>query len=330
MKEFETNEEIIYGLIIDDLDHAISKENKRILEQWRQASVENEKVYQEFLNVHVNMDKLFELKGYDPQSSWEALDKKLDDKGSAGPRIDIRVNKDRRWYAIAASILVIVSIGYFFGFRDSYEIISTGSKAMYVILPDSTRVDLNSTSTIRYDKKNFLKSRRVELLKGEVFINVTNHKLPQFKLVIGEVEALDIGTSFSVVKTEHTVQVIVENGIIALKQPATEQQVMLTPGKLGTYAIDNKKLRAIDNLNPNYKSWINKEFVFKEVPLWDVAVQLSNVYKEPILIEDAELKNRKLTAKLHYQTLDSVIAVISASLQCKSIKSKGTYILSKD
>jgi len=330
MKEFETNEEIIYGLIIDDLDHAISKENKEILEQWRQTAEANEKVYQEFVSVHINMDRLFELRGYNPQSSWEVLDKKLGKNIGAEYAVNGSNKKNRLWYGIAASILIVFSIGYYFSTKDSYEVVNSGSNATYVMLPDSTRVDLNSATTIRYSKRKFLTNRKLELLNGEVFIKVTNHQLSQFKLIVGEVEAVDIGTSFNVIRTDKAVRVIVENGLIALKESSTNKQVMLTAGKLGTYSLDTKNLKALDNSNPNYKSWINKEFVFNEVPLRDVAVQLSKVYKEPIVIRDAELKNRKLTAKLHYQTLDSVIAVISASLQCKAVKSKGTYIISKD
>jgi transmembrane sensor len=330
MKEFETNEEIIYGLIVDDLDNALSIENKRILEQWRQASLENEKVYQEFFNVHINIDKLFELKGYDPQSSWEVLDRKISRDTDTSRVVNMRPKKVKIWYGIAASIMIIISAGYYFGFKNSDEIISSGQQATYVVLPDSTRIDLNSATRIRYNKRNFLKNRKLELLSGEVFINIVNHKLPQFKLVMGEVEAFDIGTSFSVIRDTKVINVVVENGVVALRQPSINKEVMLTAGKLGTYNLETKSLTALDNLNPNYKSWINKEFVFNEVPLRDVVDQLSDVYKEPILIKDAELKNRKFSAKMHYQTLDSVIAVISASLQCKAVKSEGTYIISTE
>nr|WP_121272694.1 FecR domain-containing protein [Pedobacter schmidteae] len=330
MKKFETNEEMIYGLIIDDLDGIISANDKATLENWRNTSAANEQVYQEFLNVHLNMNKLFERGGYDTQSSWEVLDKKISTAPLAESADAKRGRATKLWYGIAASILIVLSAGYYFTYSNKYEEISTGNKGTYIILPDSTRVDLNSATTIRYRKQTFLKNRKLELLNGEVFINVINHKLPQFKLVIGELEALDIGTSFNVIKTDNSVHVIVENGEIALKEPSADKQVMLTPGKLGTYDVGTKALLAVDNLNPNYKSWLNKEFIFNEVPLKDVASQLSKVYQEPILVKGNSLKYRKLTARLHYQTLDSVIAVISASLQCKATKSKATYILSED
>lgn len=330
MKEPETNEEIIYALIIDDLDEMISAEDKQFLEHWRNASQENEKVYQEFLNVHLKMDELLERRGYDTQSSWEVLDKKISSSMDTGPVINMRSKNAKLWFGIAAAILIILSVGYYFNFTNKYEVVRTGSQGAHILLPDHTRVDLNSATVIRYNKQDFIKDRKLELLNGEVFINVTNHDLPQFKVVLGDVEAVDIGTSFNIVKTNSAIHVIVENGKVALTQASLKKEVLLTPGKLGSYNVHTKALDATDNLNPNYKAWVNKEFVFKEVALSEVADQLSKVYKQSIVINGNDLKNRKLTAKLHYQTLDSAIAVISASLQCKASKSKDAYVISED
>lgn len=330
MKEFEMNDEIIYSLIIDDMDNSISDDNKQLLEQWRQAAEANERIYQEFWSVQINMDKLFKQRGHDAQSSWKVLDQKLDVHHRLKLAATRRRSSTSLWFGIAASVFLVISMGYYFGFKHMDTTISTGEQARYIVLPDGTGIDLNAGTTISYNKQRFLKDRKLELINGEVFINVTNHNLPQFKIIIGEVEALDIGTSFSVTRTPKTIKVIVEKGMVALKQSSTNKELMLTTGKLGIYDLGTKRLSAVDNVNPNYKSWINKQFVFKEVPLQEVIVQLSGVYKEPILIMDKELRNRKLTAKLHYQTLDSVIAVISASLQCKAVKSKGTYTISED
>lgn len=38
---------------------------------------------------------------------------------------------------------------------------------------------------------------------------------------------------------------------------------------------------------------------------------------------------RKLTAHLHYQTPDSALKVITATLQCKMTREEGSYILTE-
>ncbi|MNL23007.1 hypothetical protein D3C87_1443740 [compost metagenome] len=99
-------------------------------------------------------------------------------------------------------------------------------------------------------------------------------------------------------------------------------------GKRGVYNINTGALAATDNQNVNYKAWVDRNFIFKEISVADAVSQLEKVYQVPITIQDEPLKNRKLTASLHYQTLDSTLAVISASLQCKVTKEKNMYVLS--
>jgi ferric-dicitrate binding protein FerR (iron transport regulator) len=122
--------------------------------------------------------------------------------------------------------------------------------------------------------------------------------------------------------------VIVEEGKVAMKRRSAGDQVLLTPGMLGVYNTGTKQLRRTNNTDPNYKAWVDKKFIFREMPFEQVAAQLKKVYKIPLIIKGDDLKSRKLTARLHYQTLDSVLEVISASLQCKVVKEQNVYVLS--
>ena len=117
---------------------------------------------------------------------------------------------------------------------------------------------------------------------------------------------------------------------MALGYSDKSEEVLLTAGKQGVYNINSKALTSARNPDVNYKAWMDKQFIFQEVPFEQVAGQLEKAYNMPLEIRGAELKRRKLTAKLHYQTLDSALAVISASLQCKVTKENNTYVLSGD
>ncbi|WP_316793043.1 FecR family protein [Pedobacter frigoris] len=326
MEQFETNEEFIYSLIIDDLDGTISETDKVILEQWRKTADENERTYNDFRNIQLGIDKLYSRQSADPQLSWEALDHKI----ASEPTV-VKSGNIKMWYKIAAAVLVILSVGYYFMLDSRYVVIRTEDNAAitHVVLPDGTDINLNAATAVRYNKADFLNNRKLELLKGEVFIHVTNHDLKsQFRVAMGEVEAQDIGTSFNVEKQDGKIAVIVEAGIVALKHAPTGKQVVLDSGKLGVYNEETKELSTLNNSDLNYKAWIDRKFTFMEIPLADVAKQMEKVYLIPISIKGDALKNKKLTARLHYQTLDSVLAVISASLQCKVTKEKDNYVLS--
>lgn len=325
MKEFEMNEEI-YGMIIDDMDQAISPEDKALLEDWRKANPANEKTYQDFLNVQLNLDKLYGHVDADANRSWEGLNKKLDDQQSV-----LKVVKPmKRRYAIlriAAIFLVALGVGFYFIRETPAVTIHTdpGAKTAEVLLPDGTKLTLAASTTVKYDKDNFLKDRKLELVKGEIFIKVAKGKV-QFRVDLGDVEAKDIGTSFNIFRDEKEVSVTVEQGIVALRQPAKNQEVTLIAGKSGFYQEDTELLLVRENSNPNYKAWVDKSFMFTETPLTEVASQLEKSYQVKIEIRENQLKQRNFTGRLNYPEIDAALAVISESLQCKVTKSNGVYV----
>jgi transmembrane sensor len=320
MKEFDLNDELIYSLIIESIDQTITPENKILVDCWRTADKEHEKVFQSFIDVQVNLNKINNKYGYDTQSSWESLDKKL----------HIKHRAVFHWYKLAAAVLIILSIGYYLvDHNDKYIVIKTKSNTLTsVTLPDGTQVKLNTATTIRYNESNFMSRRKLELIKGEIFIHVIKHYAPQFVVDLGKVDAQDIGTSFNVLRTAKEVLIIVADGSVALKLSKSNQQVLLEKGQVGLYTFNTEKLESANNSNVNYKAWVDKRFIFNEAPLKEVAGQLEKVYHTTIAINGNNLKNRKFTAQLHYQNIDSAMAVISASLQCKVRKYKDTYVLS--
>lgn len=328
MEDFETQEEFIHMLIIDDLAQTITPENKELLDQWRASNEANEKTYQEFVNIQLGMDLLSTRNGQDVALSWEVLDRKISSQTT-----HLTLEKPNRkiglWYKVAAAVLVVVSVGYYFMMSSKYIVVNTAKNATItrLKLPDGTELNLNAATVVKYDK-DFINNRRLELLEGEVFIHVVKHDGPQFILGLGELEAKDIGTSFNVVRNPNKIAVVVEDGEVALKHTSLNMEVRLTKGKSGIYNMNTKKLSSADNTNQNYKSWVDKKFIFQDVPIGEAIQQLGQVYQVPIHISSESLKNRRLTARLHYQTLDSALNVISASLQCKVTREKDTYVLS--
>lgn len=344
MKNFETNESFIFSLIIEDLEETISAENKIILDQWRKDDVANENLYLEFRSVQINLDKLVERHEVDAQQSWTVLDQKLNQQPAAITENTLIEDKENHqsmklsrnksiasfWLKMAAMLLILSTLGYGYFFWKSKDIvINTGLAVLTnVVLPDGTDLKLNAGTTISYSKNNFLTDRKLVLVKGEAFVQVAPNSTSRFRVELGAVEAKDIGTRFNVSRNEVQSSVIVEEGEVELSEYGTQRKVNLTAGKLGVYDVTRKTLIALDNPDLNYKAWLDKSFVFTEVPLKEVVEKLEKVYQTKIEIEGSSLKERKLTAKLQYQQLDSALAVISASLDCKVLQADGKFVLS--
>lgn len=335
MKNFETNESFIFSLIIEDLEETISAENKIILSQWRNADPENENLYQEFLGVQINLDKLMERHELDAHHSWTVLDQKLDHSTSFfsenNDHVHALKNKSMSyfWIKAAAMFLILSTLGYgYFFWKNKDIVINTGTAVLTnVVLPDGTDLKLNAGTSISYSKNNFLADRKLVLIKGEAFVQVAANPTSRFRVELGDVEAKDIGTRFNISRNENQSAVTVEEGQVELREYGTDRKVNLTAGKLGIYDVMNKTLMAIDNPDPNYKAWLDKSFVFNAVPLPEVLQKLETVYQTKIEMEGQELKDRKLTAKLKYQQPDSALAVIAATLDCQLIQRNGKFVL---
>lgn len=337
MNESELNDELICNLIIEAIDGTIAPDAQVLLERWRKKSAENESTYQQYLNVQVNLDKISERHSYAVNDSWEALDRKL----SKFDKIPFETQRFEEapvtpartsflWFKIAAAIMVILSAGYYFiASNRGYVTIDSDKDGITALtLPDGSAVKLNAATAVRYHKTEFNDDRRLELLRGEIFIDVAHKQHSRFSVDLGKVEALDIGTSFNVFRNTQKIAVVVEEGIVALKKRSSNEQILLKKGQLGTYNIQKQALMSLVNNDLNYKAWLDHHFRFTETPLHEVVAQLEKAYHTRIRIAEPELKVRRLTADIDYEQIDSVLAVIAASFQCHVTKDQETYVLS--
>lgn len=245
MKAFETNEQFIYSLIIDDLDDTISPSHKILLENWRAASEQNEKTYQEFVQVEQNISQLYNDQPYTIQSSWDTLDQKIDQIENKW-LLKEKNNRIKIWYSVAASVLLVVSLGYYFINKTAYTIVSSEPNAAIknITLPDGTIVQLNGGTAIKYAAGNFATNRKIQLLNGEIFVKVVHQEKHPFLVDLGDVRALDVGTSFNIIKRNRDITLTVAEGEVALQQHLASRSVRLTAGTTGRYSSATGKLTA--------------------------------------------------------------------------------------
>ncbi|MET0461654.1 MAG: FecR domain-containing protein [Chitinophagaceae bacterium] len=156
------------------------------------------------------------------------------------------------------------------------HLLSVPAKGFFkVVLPDGTRVSINSGSSIRYST-TFSKGERRVQLKGEAYFEVAHDKDKPFRVECtgGEVEALgtafnvkayDNGRSFTTTLTEGRVRI-----------SAGKSQVTLQPGEHAVVR-GNDLVKGAANTGAAL-GWSKNEFVFNETPLTDVMDELSRWY----------------------------------------------------
>jgi ferric-dicitrate binding protein FerR (iron transport regulator) len=104
-------------------------------------------------------------------------------------------SKNKWQLGIAASFFLLIGLFAYFNFFNSTEFSSDYGKQLSFLLPDGSKVLLNSKSTITYNKNNWNTNRTLNL-DGEAFFDVEKGSTFTVKTTHGHVKVL--GTEFNV------------------------------------------------------------------------------------------------------------------------------------
>lgn len=185
----------------------------------------------------------------------------------------------------------------------------------FVQLADSTKVWLNSESQLKYPVA-FVdgETRQVELVYGEAYFEVspsTKHKGSRFKVKTQEQNVEVIGTEFNIkaYKDEPAIYTTLVKGVVAVSNVAQKQ--ILTPNKQSKITEYNGSIAVSEVDVYNEISWRKGLFVFKGMPLKDIAKVLSRWYDVDIVFADPALGNVKFNGVLNKnQKLEDILTTI--------------------
>ena len=221
--------------------------------------------------------------------------------------------------AIAASIAVLITLGSIFFieqnqvFQKTYtENIAPKGQKSSVILPDGSKVFLNSGSVIRYD--NFFGKRSRELqLSGEAYFEVThNEKLP-FVINTADVEVKVIGTKFNVMAypEDEVVETIVTEGKVSVTEVYNQSSLLLNANQKATF-IKKQQILLLNDVNPGlYTSWKNNLLIFDNENFADVIKKLERWYDVNIQVEGTDSIKDRFTMTIKSESLREVLELIS-------------------
>ncbi|OIV43651.1 FecR family protein [Flavobacterium johnsoniae] len=207
-------------------------------------------------------------------------------------------NSQNKSKAIANNLLTIPRGGQFF-----------------VQLADSTKVWLNSESQLKYPIA-FVdgETRQVELLYGEAYFEVspsTKHKGSRFKVKTQMQNVEVIGTEFNIkaYKDESSIYTTLVKGKVAIDN--AKQKEFLEPNEQSRISRNSTEI-AISKVDVyNEISWRKGLFVFKGMPLKDIAKVLSRWYDVDIVFADPALGNVKFNGVLNKnQKLEEILTTI--------------------
>lgn len=221
-----------------------------------------------------------------------------------------------RTFATAAAVALLclsVWTAYLYMQPVAIQTVSTLAETRTVNLPDGTSVTLNHYSTLTYPERFKTDNREVEL-NGEAYFEVSKDKKHPFIVQTEAVDVRVLGTQFNVdaYRDSPDVRTTLLTGSVAVSNKSNSEHMILKPNEIAIYNKVEKKLtRKLLEDATDEISWRHGEFIFDDVPLSDIARELSNSFGTTIQITDSTLQNYRISARFRNgEDLETILSVL--------------------
>ena len=315
----------------------ISDDEIMQLKAWLESDPENRHIFDrenEIWHSIVFEPKVDDLKS---ESVWINLSSRLGlGKNSFKTFTFLRINTYRMFIA-AASVACLTAIGgvsLWIGGKTTYRqvagasvICSTneGEKAQ-ITLSDSTKVFMNSASTLEYNGDFNVKDRFVRLT-GEAYFDVSTNPEKPFVVKADKMTISATGTRFNILSfyNEDRIEATLENGAISVSVKGKEP-VQVKSGQQIVYFKRSNKVEVREVSPDIYSSWKENKLRLKDTPFEEALRRIGRKYNVRF-----ELTNRDLL-KLNYTAtfIDESIEEVMEMLETVSPITYKIYYLTKE
>jgi len=210
------------------------------------------------------------------------------------------------WLSIAASILLLVG-AFLWWNNKGVTVIAQNGEQKEILLPNNSKVVLNSGSKIKYFDNNWEKERKLKL-EGEAFFNVT--KGVSFEVETDEGVISVLGTQFNIFTRENTLKVTCFEGKVKVESKNNNYEKILEKGD-GIILNNNESISF--NEITNNPSWINGISTFSKTTLKEVFDELERQFNIKLQVENVDLQ-RKFTGEFNHRDIDVALQKICGAM----------------
>ncbi len=226
------------------------------------------------------------------------------------------------WILRIASVFILGLVAYYFLlFQAPVRIETQIGQKVSIELPDASLVHLNTSSEIRYSKKDWDKNRTLDL-KGEAFFDVTKGAFFDVQTSVGTVTV--VGTEFNVKQRDSTFEVACYEGIVRVISGSYTQELKI--GDRLRIAGDSLVLGTVMTEKPQ---WTNNTSFFNQIPYIEVIEELQRQYAVEITLIKVPT-NAIFTGGFVHDNLDNALMSIAEPLDLRyEINTNGQVIITK-
>ncbi len=233
-------------------------------------------------------------------------------------------------FGIASVLLNILNIPLIPGKGNYIETVCEYGEKAQIILPDGTKVWLNSGSILKYPS-NFSNFKREVDLTGEAYFDVKKNNHSKFKVNASEIEIIVFGTQFSVsaYPEDNKIKTYLFNGKVSIRQNKSKE--ILNPGEQATYYKNKKQLLVDRNLKRLPSTWKDGKLILRSESLLQLTKILTRRFDVNFIFKDEECKNYIYSGTIENEMLPDILNAVSmASPINYSIEGENIVLKSKN
>lgn len=242
------------------------------------------------------------LKKMDIEKAWEQV--YMQTIGKQAKKISLFPWK--KMIAIAASVLLMISILYFFRYsmRTDWQETFAVNSNQQIQLSDGTIITLREGGKLLLPE-NFGKDSRKVKLEGEAYFEVKHDDRLPFSVITSQSIINDIGTAFLVQSSDSSDLVTVLEGEVGFASKGNKElELTLRAGESAVMANETSRRIVVDTVN--LLSWKSNMLVFDNTPLFQVARDLERHYSIQVQLPE-DLRSVHITAQFQNETLEQVL-----------------------
>lgn len=232
-----------------------------------------------------------------------------------------------QWIGIAASILLIISLGIYWNLATdpgtelpaSEQLASKSFNGKQVVnLPDGSSIILNVGSQLTYSE-DFGQETREILFSGEGYFNIVHDPNRPFVVHTDHMKTTVLGTSFNLVsyKDKSDLVVTVERGEVAVGDDKRTYDKILPQQQM----VVNKQTREFEkeivDLEP-VLAWKDKFLILDGITIANAAEVIGSRFDVRMTIKNKDLRNCKISAAfMKGESLEQILRVVCGVLQAE-------------
>ena len=298
-----------YQLLVKKLNNNLTKEDSQLLDKELNVDQQfhsNYKVLENFWNKCFTRD-------------YEENQKNIYAKVMSGI-LNIEPQKrpgSRLKYWVAASVFLLFAniatlLYYINGSETELRYYSTlDGESKEIVLDDSTVITLKESSLLIAPETFGSQERNVTLV-GEAFFKVSENKKKPFSIKTSHLTVSVLGTEFNVsaYQEEKLISTYLKEGSVQLKGDfLNSKDVIMQPEQLAILNKEDMQLEVVDEIP--YNNWSIGSLNFKNKPLKEIILLLSEKYSIDISLQDTIVGNQKYTGYFKDESIFEILGILS-------------------